>query len=326
MTIEKRKSGSYRIRKMVDGKSYSVTIDHKPTQREAEKIISDIISSKDTSISPSMPFITACNAYLESKSNVLSPSTIPGYISIIKQIDEVFCYVPLNVITKPMVQTEVNRYSASHSPKSTDNFSGFIISVLKFFGNDIKGIKRPQKKITDIYIPTEEEVHAIYDAVKDTKYYVPLLLAGNGLRRSEICALAMEDLDGCILTINKALVQNANKEWVIKPTKTESSTRKIKLDERLVKIINERGFYNGHPELIYRKLTETQKKLGIKHFKLHAMRHLYASYLNSIGVPPKIIQYSGGWKTDHIMKTVYTHAMKVEEEQAVIASALGKLI
>ena len=35
MTIEKLKSGSYRIVQMHEGKRYRVTIDHKPTQKEA---------------------------------------------------------------------------------------------------------------------------------------------------------------------------------------------------------------------------------------------------------------------------------------------------
>lgn len=326
MTIDKRPSGSYRIREMVDGKIYSVTVDHKPTQKEARTLISELISKKDI-ISSKMLFKQACGAYIESRSNLLSPSSIRGYKGIIRQISDRLLRTPIGSITKPMIQTEVNNYSANHSPKSTYNFSGFIISVLNFYGNEIGKITLPQKEKKSPYIPTEEEVHAIYEAVKDTKYYVPLLLAGNGLRRSEICALQPNDLNGCYLTINKAKVQNENKEWVIKSTKTTESTRVIKLNDTLVKIINERGItYDGHPELIYRKLTETQKKLGIQHFPLHKMRHFYASYMHKLGIPSKIIQHDGGWKTDSIMKTVYTHAMEDEEQQAIINSALEKLI
>ena len=40
MAIRQLKSGNWNIRKMVDGRSYSVTIDHKPTDREAERLIS----------------------------------------------------------------------------------------------------------------------------------------------------------------------------------------------------------------------------------------------------------------------------------------------
>lgn len=328
MTVEKLKSGSYRVKQMVNGVTYRATVDHKPSEKEAHLLIADAMARKGVVNSTDIPFKLAYKAYIESKADILSPSTIgSGYNSIIRQVSEGFMNTPISMITKPMVQAEVNRYSVTRSPKSTDNFSGLIISVLKYFGNEIKGIKRPQKKPVDLYIPSEEEVHAVYEALKPTKYYVPLLLSGSGLRRSEICALTDADLDGCILTIDKALVKNEHGEWVIKSTKTESSTRKIALDERLVEIINERGMsYIGHPEMINRNLIKAEDKLGLPHFSLHKMRHFFVSYLDYLGVPSKVIQKAGGWKTDHVMKTVYDHAMNVQKEQAAIASALGKLI
>lgn len=36
------------------------------------------------------------------------------------------------------------------------------------------------------------------------------------MRRPEICALTPEDIDGDVVTINKALVQSGNGEWVVK--------------------------------------------------------------------------------------------------------------
>ena len=328
MTIELLPSGNYRVRQMVNGKVYRVTVDHEPKEKEAHLLIAEAMAKKGVVIAPDIPFKLAYKAYIESKADILSPTTIAsGYNSIIRQISEGFMNTPINLITKPMVQAEVNRYSVTRSPKSTDNFSGLIISVLKYFGNEIKGIKRPQHKPVNMYIPTEAEVHAVYEALKPTKYYVPILLSGSGLRRGEICALTDADLDGRILTINKTLVQNEKKEWVIKTTKTESSNRKIALNEKLVEIIHERGLsYVGHPEMINRNLIKVQKELGIPHFSLHKMRHFYVSYLMYLGVPSKNIQHGGGWKTDHVMKTVYEQVMNVEKEQAAIASALGKLI
>lgn len=328
MTIDKRPSGNYRVRQMVNGKNYSVTVDHKPSEKEAHLLIADALARKGMVTSTDIPFKLAYKAYIESKADILSPSTIgSGYNSIIRQVSESFMNTPINKITKPMLQAEVNRYSLTRSPKSTDNFSGLIISVLKYFGNEIRGIRRPQHKPVDVYIPTEQEVHAVYEALKPTKYYVPALLSGNGLRKGEICALTDSDLDGCILTINKSLVKNEKGEWIVKTTKTESSTRKIKLDEKLVEIIHERGLsYTGHPDMINRNIIKVEKELGLPHFSLHKFRHFYVSYLMYIGVPSKNIQHGGGWKTDYVMKKVYNQVMNVEKEQAVMAAALGKLI
>lgn len=60
------------------------------------------------------------------------------------------------------------------------------------------------------------------------------MLACFGLRHSEICALALEDINGNIVTINKALVLNKNKDWVLKHTKTPEGTREIWIPDNLV--------------------------------------------------------------------------------------------
>lgn len=39
MTIEKTPSGTYRIREMINGKRYTITLKEKPSKREAEAMI-----------------------------------------------------------------------------------------------------------------------------------------------------------------------------------------------------------------------------------------------------------------------------------------------
>lgn len=327
MTIEKLKSGSYRIKQMINGTTYRITVDHKPSNKEALQLIAKQMSVK-CPVSSKMPLKRACEAYVESKSNVLSPSSIRGYNSLIKQISEQLSATPINTITRPMVQTEINKYSADHSPKTTANLSGFISSVLAYYGNEIGKITLPQKEKKSPYIPTEQEVHAILDAVKNTKYMIPIFLTGMGLRRSEVCALQIEDLsDDNVLTINKALVQNEKKEWVVKTTKTTDSTRTIIIPDYIANRIREQGYvYDGFPGQIYKRLTDTQKKLGIPHFSLHKMRHFFASYMHKLGYTDKQIQEMGGWKTDEVMRTVYQHAMDMEEAKKKMSSNFGSLI
>lgn len=327
MTIEKLKSGNYRIKQMVSGTTYRITLDHKPSNKEALQLIAKEMSAKGT-VSSKMPLKRACEAYVESKSNVLSPSSVRGYKSLIKQISDGLSSTPINTITRPMVQTEINKYSADHSPKTTANLSGFISSVLAYYGNEIGKITLPQKEKKSPYIPTEQEVHAILDAVKDTKYMIPIFLTGMGLRRSEVCALQREDLsDDNVLTINKALVQNEKKEWVVKTTKTTDSTRTIIIPEYIANLIREQGYvYDGFPGQIYKRLTDTQKKLGIPHFSLHKMRHFFASYMHKLGYTDKQIQEMGGWKTDEVMRTVYQHAMDMEEAKKKMSANFGSLL
>lgn len=322
MTIEKR-GNKYRITEMRNGTVIRITVDHKPTKVEAR----ELIEGKFRNYSTAQPFGRASEAYIESKKDILSPTTIKSYHSILRNTSERFLCTPVCELSLPVVQAEVNRYSVSHSYKSVKNFSGFIMGVIKFYGGDIRSPKLPQKVVTDAYIPTEEDVRLILNEVKGTKYEIAFLLAALGLRRSEICALTIDDLDGNILTVNKALVQNEDKEWIIKLTKTTSSTRTVLLPDYLVDLINEQGvIYEGFPGQIYKRMTDIQKKLGIPHFSLHKMRHFFASYMHQLGMSDKQIQEAGGWKTDGIMKTVYQHAMNMDAAKKKMADSIGSLI
>jgi integrase len=185
----------------------------------------------------------------------------------------------------------------------------------------------PQREKKDPYIPSEEEVRMIFNEIKGSQFEIPILLSAMGLRRSEICALKAEDLSGNTLTINKALVQNENKEWVIKSTKTTESTRTIIIPDYLADLIRQQGYvYDGFPGSIYNHLQRVQKKLGIQNFPLHKMRHFFASYMHDLGYSDKQIQAMGGWKTDNIMKTVYTHAMNMEIAKQNAAADMSKLM
>lgn len=325
MTIEKLKSGSYRAVQMIDGVRYRVTFDHKPTKVEAMKAIS--AEMEKATVSNDSSFERACEAYIEQKRNVLSASTVSGYRRVMRQISPVLMATKVSSVTSQMVQTEINRYASNHAPKSVDNFSGFIMSILNYFDADVKGPKRPQKEKKSVYIPTEDEVKAIFAEIKGTKYEIPILLSSMGLRRSEICALTIDDLDGNTLTVSKAKVQDDKGNWVIKATKTTESTRSIVIPDYLANLIRETGcVYEGHPELIYRTLTSVQKKLGIPHFTLHKMRHFFASYMHNLGYTDKQIQDMGGWKTTDVLQRVYQHSMALDEAKKSAALDMGKLM
>ena len=322
MTIEKLPSGNYRITEMRNGKRIRISLDHKPTQREAK----ELIEKKVNSYSNSTSFKIAAESYIKSKQNVLSPATIRGYYSLLNNMSEEFKNKPMDGITLPVLQTYINDFSATHSPKSVRNLNGFIMSIMKYFGSDVKSPRLPQKDVKNVYIPSEEEVKRLLNEFKGHKYEPFIVLGTLGLRRSEICALTPDDLKGNVLTIDKALVQNENKEWVVKSTKTESSTRQIILPDELVKILNERGFYEGHPENLYFALVRKQKKLGIQTFPLHKLRHFFASYMHDLGYSDKQIQEFGGWKTSEVMKTVYQHAMEMDKVKENMANNIGSLL
>ena len=322
MKIEKLPSGSYRIRKMYKGQIYTVVFDRKPTQKEAMQAMArelDRVQEKRTS----MTFRDAAREYIESKRNVLSPATIRGYKSYMGSLSEELAEKNVHDITALDVQSEINRLSREHSPKTVRNYHGFISAVLGVFYPGLKICTTlPQKLKNEPYIPSDEDVKRILAYARDTRYEIPLILACYGLRRSEICALSADDLDGDIIRIDKAKVLGEESRWVQKTTKTVSSTREIAIPMEIADKIRKQGYiYEGHPNSITLYLGKIEDELGIPHFSLHKLRHYFASKMSALHIPEADILKMGGWETDHVMKSVYRHSMASKEADAKRSAA-----
>lgn len=322
MKIEKLPSGSYRIRKMYNGKMYTVMFDCKPTQKEAMLAMADVLEKMQDKHT-AMTFLRAAEEYIESKRNVLSPSTIKGYKTILRQIPDAFLSMNVHDITALDVQDEVNRMAQNHSPKTVYNHHGLISAILGVFCPNLRlSTTLPQKLKRDPYIPSAEDVKKILAYAKDTSFEIPIILACYGMRRSEICALTVDDIDGDVVHINKGLVQDDNRQWVVKTTKTTSSTRDIIIPLDVADKIRAQGYvFNGYPGKITEFLLIAQKKLSIPPFSIHKLRHYFASQMSALGVPEADILRLGGWETDHIMKSVYRHSMMDREEEAKRAAS-----
>lgn len=317
MKIEKRGADSYRVRKMYKGQMYTVSFDHKPTQKEAITALTNELNKIRTAHTQ-MTFQRAAENYVDMKRNVLSPRTIKEYAEKVNRFPDWFRKLLISDITQVEVNKLINEISKGRSPKTVRDYHGFLTAVLGTFYPNLKiSTTLPQKIKSELYTPSQEDVKRILEAVKDTPYEVPVTLACYGMRRSEICALKVEDIDGDIVHINKALVMDENRKWVVKYTKTTESTRDIIIPKRLAEKIREQGYvYDGYPESITRCLTRVEKKIGIPHFSLHKLRHYFASKMSALGVPEADILRLGGWETDHVMKSVYRHSMMEKEEKA----------
>ncbi len=316
MKIEKLPSGSYRVRKMYKGKMYSVVFDGKPTQKEALLAITDRLKNVQDKHT-NRTFLDADGQYIESKRNVLSPSTIKLYKVTLNCLSEKFVSLNLYDVSVMDIQTEINRLAKDHSPKTVRNYHGFISAVMGTFRPEMKIYTTlPQKVKAEPYIPSDEDVKRVLEYSQGTEYEIPIILACYGLRRSEICALDLSDLDGDVLHIDKAKVFGDN-GWVEKGTKTTSSTRNIIIPTHIADKIRERGYiYKGHPNTISEYLAATEDKLGIPRFTMHKLRHYFASKMSALNVSEADIMRMGGWESDHVMNSVYRHSMMEKDETA----------
>lgn len=317
MKIEKRGPESYRIRKMYKGQMYTVTFDHKPTQKEAMQAMAKELDRVQTK-HMSMIFKIAADEYIEAKRNVLSPATIRGYKCAMKAISESFQSANINDITSMDIQKEINRLTKELSPKTVRNYHGFISAVLGTFCPNLKIYTTfPQKSKNEPYIPSDEDIRKLLEYAKGSQFEIPIILACYGLRRSEICALTLDDINGDTVKIKRAKVLNDKTEWVSKTTKTTASTREIIIPIEVAEQIRNQGYvYKGHPNSITIYLSKAEDRLNIPHFSLHKLRHYFASKMSAMNIPDADIMRMGGWETDHVMKSVYRHSMMEKDEKA----------
>lgn len=321
MKIEQR-GNSYRVRKTYKNKTYTLSFDHKPTQKEVTIRMAEIMQAAPEKGSAS--FGVCMDKYIESRTNVLSPSTITSYRQLSRMYPQWFLDKNIYDIEQIDIQNAVNEYSADHSPKSVKNYHGLISSVIKLYRPSFS-VKTalPARQTKDTTLPTEDDVKRLLVRAKNTEYYIPLLLGCCGLRRSELCALTLDDLDGDMLTINKTMVLKDNEYIIRYNTKTDTSTRTICIGS-IADAIREQGYiYKGYPNSIIRALHRFQDELDIPRFRLHDLRHFYCSYAHSKGMSEADILANGGWVgNSDVMRRVYRHAIEKDRANKKI---LGEL-
>ena len=325
MKIEHLKNETYRVRKVVEGQRYTVYFDHKPSQKEVATALSEKLQESNFGANKGT-FGVYCDKYIESKRNVLSPSTLGGYQKCKRILSKEFKSKKLYSINQSDIQSEINNYARDHSPKSVRNLHGFITAVLKMYRPSMTiNTALPQKKKYNHVIPSTDEVGKILELAKGTPYHIAFQLAILGMRRSEICGVSIDDLNGNVLSINKTKVYDEKNHLTTRNnTKTVESTREIILPDILVEEIKEAGtIFDLTPSTLVAALHRYQDQLGIERFRLHDLRCYYVSYAHSVGIPDVYIMKAGGWKTDYVMKNVYRNALKDKDEEMQLRAMDG---
>lgn len=320
MKFEKLPSGSYRVRMTFSGKRYSVVFDHKPTEAEvmlkfSEKVNTVIDKNHIT-------FETAAKEYCKLKKNVISPTTYREYSNTCDRLSKNFINLYIDQITALNIQHEVNTLSADKKPKTVKNYYNFIVSVIRMYNEDFKvKVKLPEGSKKEPYIPTDSEIKKLFKYAKSESngmFYVPIVLASYGMRRSEICALTPSDIKDNIVHINKAKVLDVDKNWIIKDyPKNETSIRQIPIPAEIAAEIDKQGYvYEGHPNSISKFIEKFCDTNNIEHFTIHKLRHYFCSRLSAENIDVETIISLSGHKTDYVMKNIYRHSISSKVHEA----------
>lgn len=281
-------------------------------------------------------FSEAAEDFLAHRSKTLSPSTLADYrrrVAWIEREYPQFAKTHMSAMSSELVQDLVNSMTQRRkevyalrqqgrqsdkplSSKSISNYYGLIATILSAQGIELRAIKLPQKSKAQLNIPENEEVKKLLEIIKGTELEVPVLLAAWGpMRRGEICALRMEDIDGNDVHVCRSMVLTPEKEWVVKLPKTISGDRHITYPAYVIDLIREHGYiYQGNPDTLTKRFTRTLQRHGLEHFRFHDLRHFAASFQIALGIPPEYVMERGGWHSPGTMQR-YVHALDEQRRQ-----------
>lgn len=274
----------------------------------------------------------AIERYIESKTAVLSPSTIYGY----KKTSQRYLYtlheIKISQLDQEMIQRAINKLSYCYSPKTVRNAYGLLHAALQMFAPEfVYRISLPQKIKTSFYVPEEAEIKMIYKLIKNTELEIPFLLASQcGLRPSEICALTKDCVTNDGLEIRKAVVVNEFGREVYKPPKSYAGYRTIpispSLRDKLLATPDNRicGISSNK---ISRDWNGFLRKHGLHIFRFYALRHYFASQALLLGIPQKYIAELMGHSSTDMIEKVYQHTFPsaMEEFKIRISNNIEKL-
>lgn len=301
-------------------------------KKEAEFLAAQYAIERKENRTPSrISFFMAENAYIESKDNILSPSTIRGYRIMQRNAFPLLAPVMLSNLTENLIQRQMNENAAHYSPKSLRNQIGFISAVLKMHRVkiDVENISLKPKEKREVQIPTINEVRKIIEILKGSEIEGQILLALlMGLRQSEIAAIRWENVAPGLLKVRGAKVPDEHNHLIIKEqNKSFAGKRDIILPEYVYQILqkqpkkNEFVFQLTPSQVLYR-FHRLLNKNELPSFRVHDLRHCNASIMLMLGIPDKYAMERLGQSTNYMLKGVYQHTFS--EERGRIDSEINR--
>lgn len=313
-------SGNWRCRAYIgkdkDGKKVYKSFTA-PTRKEAELMAAQAAVCGKTEDTETITIGQAVRLYIESKENVLSPSTIEGYRKIERNRIPDIADICLDSFDTKAAQKYINKITKSLSPKSVSNTWGLLSSAIKLAEPEKHlAVTLPAKRKNVRDLPSPKEV---IDAVKGTDVELPAMLAmWLSLRLSEVRGIKYKDIKNGVLSVRRTVLLVNGADVVREQTKTYGSTRRLKLPPYLVRLIG-----TGNPDdfvvkmshtVIYNRFVSCIENAGLPHMRFHDLRHLNASVMLQLGIPEKYAMERGGWTTNSTLQNVYQHTFSAERE------------
>ena len=311
------KSGNYNITLRLDGQNYSITRST-PTEckREAELLKAEYRNGKRKK-RVDVTLGSVIDNFIESRSKVLSPSTINSYRSIRKTRFQSYMDTKVSDIKdwQKVVNTEVD---TEITPKTLKNAWALVSSSLKYAGAEQPDIRLPQVMQSTRPWLDADQIRIFIKAVHGHPVEIPALLMLHSLRRSEVLGLDWSNINLQAKTINiveTAVIGDQNKLVYKNTTKTKKSYRTIpimipELEAALNAIPEEERtgkLYKKNPSNLREQINLICKKNNLPQTGCHGLRHSFCSLAAHVGMSEAECMLLGGWEDIGTMRNIYQH-------------------
>lgn len=314
-------SGNWRVQVFLgtnaDGKKMKKSITA-PTRWQAEMLAAEFLETVQTARSK-FTVAQAVRGYIDSKKNVLSPSTVYCYEIILKNRLQMLMPLDIHDVDSFVMQRAINEEAATKTRKTIAEAKNLIGAALKMYGvNPQWNVTLPPKVPKVNELPTAEQVIRM---IRGTEIELPCLLAmWLSLRMSEVRGLQFGDIRDGVLTIQRSKLYLGTQDVIRDLNKTYNSTRRLVVPAYIQSLID-RIPHQSETDFIvplgYKQiknhLTRLAKANGYQ-LTFHQLRHLNASIMLMLGIPDKYAMERGGWSSNGVLKSVYQHTFSAERK------------
>lgn len=351
MALKKRADGRYKTTYTHKGKKhyfYGATRDEANTKREAYIDTLKKAPNMDSSITVS----EWLDEYLIDAKTRVSRATYGSYESLVRtHLKPGLGDYTLIALQPHMIRDFLYRkLEAGSSTRSVEYMYVILKAALTLAVNDgllyrnpAAGVRKPKVQKTPVAVLTLEQLKKLLSAIDDDPEYFRLIYitASTGLRREEVLALRIKDIDTRrrTLSVQQTLHYDRRQTYITKTTKTASSRRTIALDDitygyvqkQMQDVEKRKNMTFGYKDLgllfpskdgnplfpayVSKRLKEYAAKATLPaNFTFHGLRHTHATLLLESGANYKSIQIRLGHSSFKTTMDTYSHVTANMEE------------
>lgn len=253
----------------------------------------------------------ACELYISRRPNVLSPSTVRGYDSIMRTRFKEYMSKDIRGIDyQKMIDDEYKLVSG----KTIKNAWGFVSSALVEQGVPRPNVTMPQVKKKDLPWLDTDQIKTLLADLHGRSCEMPALLALHSLRASEFYAVTPSKIKDGKIIVSGAMVRTKDSGTArqYKPeNKTSESEREVPIIiPRLQELVDD---WTGEPDApfvtardvtIYKSINAACRRCGLPEVGIHGLRRSFASLCYRV-VPERVCMKYGGWSDYKTMHNIY---------------------